>query len=235
MNTIILKLVGSSTKDYIISTPDTYFTRKDIVYNLHEKGINLVYFINIKFILNGEYLNDEIKNYFDENKKQVYVFAQDSLIKKELIEHCFETINSDKPPVPTSDSLFGNEKSSESDVSIESDESESSDDEISDEEIKRINHIIIKQFEDPDFVTLLRICNIKPHLLGLVNNYMISGNIIESIEPIHGVDLTEFKYNEELEMLEKLGYTGDIVKSVIRHFNGHLNLCIRYLNHHVKM
>jgi hypothetical protein len=225
MNTIILKLVGSSTKDYIITTTDTYFTRKEIVNNLHEKGINLVYFINIKFILNGEYINDQVKHHFDStNKKQVYVFTQDNLIKKELIEHCFELIEPDKPSLPSYDSLFGAAASDES--------LESSDDEISDEEIKRINNIIIKQFEDPDFVTLLRICNTKPQLLGLVNNYMMSGTVVEPIEPISSIDASEFKYNEELEMLEKLGYTGNIVKSVIIHFNGHLNLCIRYLNHH---
>ena len=99
-----------------------------------------------------------------------------------------------------------------------------------------------KEFEDPDFVTLLRICNTKPQLLGLVNNYMISGTIVEpltsdnkstdglSTEQIPTIDSTEFKYDEELAMLEKLGYSGDMVKSVITHFNGHLNLCIRYLN-----
>ena len=92
--------------------------------------------------------------------------------------------------------------------------------------MKEINSAIMKQFEDPDFVTLLRICNTKPQLLGLVNNYMMSGTIV-TIPP---VDLTEFKYDEELAMLEKLGYSGDTVKSVITHFNGHLNLCIRYLN-----
>lgn len=232
MNTIILKLIGSSIKDYIISTSDKYFTRKEIVNNLHEKGINLVYFINIKFIINGEYINDEVKHYFDStNKKQVYVFSQDSLIKNKLITHCFDPINSDKQSLPTYNSLFSNDKVSESNTT-----SESPDDEIqSDEEIKKNNHIIIKQFEDPDFVTLLRICNTKPQLLGLVNNYMMSGTVIESNESIHNLDISDFKYNEELEMLEKLGYTGDIVKSVITHFNGHLNMCIRYLNHPVKI
>jgi len=218
--TIILKLVGSLTKDYNIQTNDEYFTKEYIIQNLNEKGVQLEYFANIKFILKGEYLINLQKYNFDtSNKVLLYVFVHNDIIRKDLIKNCFEEIEQKLPAY----SLFPKDETSESS------ESEESEDELSSEEIDKINSHIIKEFEDPDLLTLIRISLNKPHLLGTVNSYITNGSIIEKIEL---KDTSEFKYDNVYKQIEDLGFINDkpdIIKSIIIHFNGHLNMIIRYI------
>lgn len=95
-----------------------------------------------------------------------------------------------------------------------------------------INENIIKQFNDPDFCNILRICLTKPDIINQVNSYLSHGNIVPNIQLI---DIENFTFNEEhdnlIKLLTELKYNIDehLIKSVLCHFKGHLNLSLRYL------
>ncbi len=94
------------------------------------------------------------------------------------------------------------------------------------------NDNIIKLFSDNDFTYLLKICLTKPDLINKVSSYIMNGNITTEIKII---DEYDFKYNDIylqlVELLNKLNITKDEIemKSVVQHFEGNLNLSLRYL------
>jgi len=95
-----------------------------------------------------------------------------------------------------------------------------------------INENIIKQFNDPDFCNILRICLTKPDIINQVNSYLSHGNIVPNIQLI---DIENFTFNDEYEHIIKLltelkyNINEHLIKSVLYHFKGHLNLSLRYL------
>jgi hypothetical protein len=235
---IILKLIGNAT-DYILECPDDTFSLESIYNHFISKGIKEEYLNQIKFLINGCHISDLNKTYsatsfsrtINSVPNQIFLYTQDINIKTHLSQYIFNStetiIENISPKEPLNISL-----SSESEEEIFKPTSPTPIDSINileNEELNKINQMIIKQFEDPDFTNLLRIVITKPNLLSLASSYLMNGTICEKIE-VSSID--DFKYNEEYLQLEKLGFVRlnvDLIKSIINHFEGHLNMCIRYI------
>ena len=212
---LVLKLVGNTNIEYRINI-DTEFTLDNILSLLKEKEIDVKYLDKIKYIYKGVYITNTSLFYPIENQC-LYLFTLDTIIRDELIKLVFQETYSDSPPcynevIKCNQLLDINEIPCDIDV---------------------INKQVITLFEDPDFSNLLRISLVKPHLIGLVNSYLMNGNISEKIQI---KDCPDFQYEEQYKVLEGLGFiTNEIMtKSILTHFNGHLNMSIRYiiwLNH----
>jgi hypothetical protein len=148
----------------------------------------------------------------------IYIFTVDSKLKKELISNLFSS-DSNMP---------GSPPAYEYNLSSSDDDNESD----TDEELTNNNDVPIELFKDNDFRTLLKICLSKPDLINVVSSYLISGNIIEEIKEI---ELDEFTFNEEYNIINNLLTELNIikdeleVKQIINHFNGHINLSVRYI------
>ena len=248
---IILKLVGNNAKDCIIECPDNTFSLEYIYSYLLSKEIKQVYLDKIKFIIKGIYLSELNKLYSAvDTHDPIYLYTPDTIIRNDLIKYIFTLEDSDEQ----TDEEFGTRKKfqpesynklssrslevgSEQYTSPSPPPYDESDecinlDTINPNEINCINEQILKQFEDPDFINLLKIVINKPHLLGLVSSYLVNGTVSNKIE-ISPID--DFKYNEQYLILEELGFVRldvHLTKSIINHFNGHLNMCIRYILWH---
>jgi hypothetical protein len=95
-----------------------------------------------------------------------------------------------------------------------------------------INKKTIELFQEPDFKELLRIITTKPHLLNKVSAFITSGDIREEIDmsiKMFNSEEYEIEYNH-INLLLDYRYTDMVkIKSVIKHFNGHINLSLRYI------
>ena len=77
---------------------------------------------------------------------------------------------------------------------------------------------------------MFQICVTKPYLLGIVNNYISNGDITTEIKMLSDTD--EFNYMDEYIQIEELGINLNntiLLKSIINHFEGSINLIIRYI------
>jgi hypothetical protein len=212
-----LILIGSSypEKDYTINCPTNSFTLQEIYDILVLKDIELNNLMSTRFIFHGQTIYDINKKYtvLDDNTIHLYLFSQDKTIRDILSTKIFMestdislTITNTKQPIVD-----------ELDI-------------ITKEECNIINQQIIDQFKDPDFKKLLEICITKPHLLGIVNNYISNGNVISEIPMLNETD--EFNYMEVYCSLEMLGFKLNnmlLFKSIITYFEGSINLIIRYI------
>ena len=230
MATLILKLVGynptNNNNDYIIKFPNITFKITDIYSNLIEKGMTYKELEEIRFICCGHNINEDHSKIYkvDVDEEMIlYLFTNNHLIKKELIKNIF--INQDANIMHKSEKESGISGSG-SDIPDEIDI-------IVPERMQKINENIITLFNEPDFVNLLRICIDKPILLNLAAGYIMNGNITDEIKI---VDIDDFKYESILIELNKIlstlnfkNITDIILKSVINHFDGHINLSLRYI------
>ena len=218
MAILVLKLVGyNSLENYIIRLSKLSFNLNDIYTILIEKGMTHKELSDVKFICKGNNINNnfDIVYNLEENEEQlIYIYTSNKLIQFEFIKHIFcKTSSEDDTP-------------EEVDV-------------LTKERIDKINTDIIKSFQDPDFVNLLRICINKPALLNQVSSYLMNGNIIIQNSDIQNLDIQNLEnfqyqdiYDELISIFAKINYenyTEQIVKSVLIHFNGHLNLSLRYI------
>ena len=206
-----LRLIGNTYNDYTINFPNNYFTLQEIYDNMIEKGIDVNSMNAIKFIINGTTLNNVNQKHElqKDNVNNLYLFSQDKNIRDMLSNKIFteinQTIQFNKPIVD--------------EVDI-----------ISKEKRTIINMKIIEQFKDPDFIKLFQICVTKPYLLGIVNNYISNGDITTEIKMLSDTD--EFNYMDEYVQIEELGFNFNntiLLKSIINHFEGSINLIIRYI------
>ena len=211
---LVLKLVGNINIEYRIDI-DEEFILNDILAILENKGIDTKYLDKIKYIYKGIYITDSSIAYPIENQC-LFLFTQDMIIRDELIKH-FQAVSVDSPP--SYEEIVQKLPDTVDEIPCD---------------IDVINKQIITQFQDTDFCNLLRIALVKPQLIGLVNSYLMNGNISEKIQMM---DCSDFQYEEQYKVLEGLGFiTNDInlTKSILTHFKVHLNMSIRYilwLNH----
>jgi hypothetical protein len=211
MTTISLKLIGNP--DYIIINTDkkeitildifNYLLRNDLAFNEISK---------ITFIHNGRNITDDTSAKYTGTEDEpliIYMHTDSEYIKTEILKNIYNKEEDNK------------------------EESDNDYDELTEEEINKKNEEIIKLFSDKDFTYLLKICLDKPELLNTVTSYITNGNISIEIKLLKEDD--EFKHPNELEeilkLLNKLNINIDIndIKSIIQHFEGHLNLSLRYI------
>jgi len=106
---------------------------------------------------------------------------------------------------------------------------------LEDEKMIKHNEDILKVLQDNDFITLMRIYHNKPELLSFMYNYVSSGNIIDMKE-LKEVDseLTEEEtkvFSEIKTLVSSFSFDVDdnMIKKLIREFNGNCSLIFRYL------
>ena len=217
MTTVCLKLVGSNNDKTITFKKDS-ITILDIFTYLMEHNLLFNEISKIMFINKGNNItNDTLATYYgtDENPLIIHIFINDIDIKNEILREIFN----DSP------------------IDINQMDSNDKEIKISQEDINKNNSDIIKLFSDKDFTFLLNICLNRPELFNTVSSYIINGNITNEIININDDD---FKYKDEfeqlLELLKQLNINVENekelkIKSIIQHFNGHLNLSLRYILH----
>ena len=100
--------------------------------------------------------------------------------------------------------------------------------ELSQEIINTINIKTAKLFENNDFKHLIKIYYSNPDILKTFLNFVSHGDIVKMNIPIIS---EEKNYLVEIDMLKSLGIneSDDIIKQVLKSFNGHLNLSLRVL------
>ena len=216
MTSLLLKLVNNSI-DKLITIDKAYITLFDIHFYLISNNMHLNEIEQIMFVNNGKNLDKECHsiNGTDESPAIIHMYTNNKKIKDELIKNVFTN-----KPENLREIL---NKSEEDDF-----------EEVSQEEQHKNNLKTIELLSDKDFVYLLNIIINKPELINIASSYIINGNIIKTfkLEEIEG----EFKYNDELieivKLLNKLNnrdYDENKLKSIINHFEGNLNLSIRYI------
>uniref|UniRef100_A0A6C0HUG9 Uncharacterized protein n=1 Tax=viral metagenome TaxID=1070528 RepID=A0A6C0HUG9_9ZZZZ len=205
---ITLKLVGTNKETNINITSNTSIDDVSIVdiFNyLMENNLSYDEVSKLMFINNGTNISNDT-NYKLTNESIIHIFINDFDIKKELLKYIFN----------------------KEDIKEEHDDNNFDDN----DNDNHSNDNIIKLFSDNDFTYLLKICLTKPDLINKVSSYLLNGNITTEIKTINDND---FKYNDIylqlVELLNKLNITKDEIemKSVVQHFDGNLNLSLRYL------
>lgn len=208
MTSLLLKLVGHND-DKNITIDKENITMTDIFSYLTDNNIFMNEISKIIFINNGKNITNDISTTFNGTNEYpliIHIFTNNLEIKNKIIKNIFNlnvNINITKEY-----------------------------EDISKDEINANNLKLIELFSDNDFVYLLNIIKNKPNLLNKVSGYLTNGNIINNIVEINNDD---FKYHNELiqllELLNKLNKTYDEneLKNIIQHFEGNLNLSLRYV------
>ncbi len=210
---INLKLVGNN-EEIPITINKEHFCITDIFNYLMEHDLSFNEISKIMFIHNGK----DITNYTDtiiiEDNVNIHLFVRDIKVKEELLKNIF------------------NKETHFLEVENYSNESTDDNQELSTEDVNKHNESIVELFNDNDFTYLLKICLTKPDLINKVSSYLLNGNITMEIKKIND---DEFKYHETylqlIELLNKLNINNTELemKSTIQHFEGNLNLSLRYL------
>jgi hypothetical protein len=208
MTTISLKLVSNDI-DKLININKDSITMLDIFSYLMENGMLMTEISQIMFINNGKNITNDVLTLFNGTDKHpliIHMFTNKLEIKNEIIKHIFMN---DAPPYEVINSH--------------------------EEEINTIvskNNIkTIELFADKDFVYLLNICHNKPELINTVSSYLTNGTITN----FEIKDINNFNYeNEFIKLVELLNsinkqFDENELKSIIQHFEGNLNLSLRYI------
>ena len=208
---VTLKLIGNASTDYIIKFPSNTFTLQEIYEIMREKNLYVDCCSTlVKFIINGETISDINKIYHISDNVNIYLFTQDKNTRDALSNKFLDK------SVNVNDMVIMKPIADEMDIVMK-------------ENYNTVNLEIIEQFKDPDFKKLFEICITKPHLLGIVNNYISNGNISTDIMIC---ETDDFNYMETYTQIIELGFNlNDMVllKSIINHFEGSINLTIRYI------
>lgn len=106
---------------------------------------------------------------------------------------------------------------------------------IEDDEMIQHNKEILSVLKDEDFITLMKIYHNKPELLSFMYNYVSSGNIVDT-KDLNEVedDMSEEEakvFTEVKALSESFSFdvNDDMIKKLIRGFNGNCSLIFRYL------
>lgn len=203
----------------IIKLKITEFDNSKI--NDFEEGIKAE---KVKFIFNTNTLKDNNEIFNIEENKIVYLFSNDDNVKK-ILNDLFLKFGED---------LSNNEKKLNSvlEQAIESTHI------LKEEDMKEINQNIIEELNDPDFMKLLSLSKNRPELFDKLYQFLGNGDIVDNEEFSNfNYDTSEFRYNLELETLQKLSLNTDdeIMKKILMFFSGHLNLSLRYIMNEKKL
>jgi hypothetical protein len=214
MTSVLLKLVSNSIEK-LININKSSINIRDIFSYLISNEMLFTEIEQITFINNGKNITKDVHVLLKGTKEDpviIHMYTTNSKLKEEILKRVFLYNHSDN----------------------HSDKEEEDDDEkISPEEQNDNNLKTIKLLSDKDFVYLLNIIINKPELINIASSFIINGNIVKKFEikEIKG----EFKYNDELiqivELLNKINkdYDESKLKAIINHFEGNLNLSIRYI------
>ena len=229
---IVLKLVGSNTKDIIINIQNNIYTLQDIYDFLVSKKIDINDLSKIILITQGDKMNNVKKEYNKNISNIIYFYIQDDIIRQNIIVKVFIEENVSFFPPKYSDNM-SQEKSSDHIQENINESEQKCDFYIEPESTNIMNTHIVEQLKDSDFINLLRICITKPQLLGIVNSYLSNGNIVKNI-PVINDTIIDFKYENEYSILNNIDiisthFQPNVVKYTLEHFNGHINLTLRYL------
>jgi len=233
---ITLKLVGTNKETNInINSNNTSINNISIVdiFNyLMENNLSYDEVSKLMFINNGTNISNDT-NYKLTNESIIHIFINDNDIKKELLKYIFnkEDIKEDHADNHFDDN-DNHSNQSDNDNDNQNDNTNDNQNDSNQNDSNHSNDNIIKLFSDNDFTYLLKICLTKPDLINKVSSYLLNGNITTEIKTVSDND---FKYNDIylqlVELLNKLNITKDEIemKSVVQHFDGNLNLSLRYL------
>jgi hypothetical protein len=208
---IKLKLVGNNEETNIHIDKDT-FTITDIFNYLMEHDLSFNEVSKIMFIHNGKDISNDTNIIVEENIN-IHLFVRDIKVKNELLIHIF------------------NKETNFLDV-------ENYSNELSEEDVNKHNKSIIELFNDNDFTYLLKICLTKTDLINKVSSYLLNGDITTEIKKINIDDFSYEYYNDTYLQLNEILNKHNLlinkkteleIKSVIQHFEGNLNLSLRYL------
>jgi hypothetical protein len=219
MGKIILKLVGYPVSDYDIDVEENNFKVSDLISFLIEKGMSFQELREIKFIHAGKNIEEDITKVYilDEDENfTIYLYTNNMDIKKELAKNLFESNDDEEVEAPKKEPLPDKKEEHI--------------------ELTKINMDTIKLFQEPDFIHLLNICINKPEYFNKIASYISHGNITSEIKMI---EINDFKYNEEydniIHILQSINYNKideNYIKNIINHFDGNINLTIRYIISH---
>jgi hypothetical protein len=178
----------------------------------------------VKFIFNTNTLRDNNEIFDIEGNKIVYLFSNDQEIKQ-ILNDLFLKFGKD---------LSNDEKKLNSVLEEEIDDTHI----LKEEDMEEINKNIIDELNDPDFIKLLSLSKNRPELFDKLYQFLGNGDIVDKEEFISfNFDNSDFKYNSELETLQKLNLNTDDenIKKILMFFNGHLNLSLRYIMNEKKL
>ncbi len=219
MGKIILKLVGYPVSDYDIDVEENNFKVSDLISFLIEKGMSFQELREIKFIHAGKNIEEDITKVYILDKDEnftIYLYTNNIDIKKELAKNLFDSNDDEEIEAPKKEPLPDKKEEHI--------------------ELTKINMDTIKLFQEPDFVYLLNICINKPEYFNKIASYISHGNITNEIKMI---EINDFKYNEEydniIHILQSINYNKideNYIKNIINHFEGNINLTIRYIISH---
>jgi len=191
----------------------------------------------MKFITDSETVKDPDKEYNVDaiEIRLIHVFCINIDVREKL-RTIFESHGIVVQPKETkttssdrSTSTFSIKRELDSKFSQPLPDAKEEEDVLSKDDISEINKNIIKTFSDKDFKTLFRIYHTKPELLSLLYSFISSGDIIDNIETKEYDE--EYEYKDEFESINSigLGFSENSIKSTLEHFEGHMNLTLRYL------
>jgi hypothetical protein len=228
MTTISLKLVGNYN-EIIINNEKNEITILDIFNYLLKNNLSFNEVTKIKFIHNGKNITDDTCAKYkgtDSEPFILHMYTNSSDVKVEILKNIYN-YNQDKLS-----KYINLEPNNDNDNQTEGSDYNNSD--IIPEEINKQNDEVIKLFSDKDFTYLLKICLEKPELINTVTSYITNGNITFQIKILEQDE--EFNYTNEyikiIELLNQMNINIDdnnYIKSIIQHFEGHLNLSLRYI------
>ena len=222
---IKLKLVGTN-EECTINLENDKITIIDIFNYLMENNLSYDEVSKLMFIHNGKNITNDTNTIYeniDDDPLNIHIFVTDGHIKNELLKYIFNN---------NFDDTFDNESLEPIELDKPIIQKQNMHIELSLEDLNKKNNEIVNLFSDNDFTYLLKICLTKPDLINKVSSYLLNGNITTDIQDINN---DEFKYPEIyinlVELLNKLNISKEEneIKSVIQHFEGNLNLALRYL------
>jgi hypothetical protein len=220
MTSVSLKLVGNYN-EIIINYEKNEITILDIFNYLLRNDLSFNEISKITFIHNGKNITDDTCAKYkgtEDDPFILHMYTNNSDVKIEILKN-----------------IYNQDKLDEIELSEDiSDNYDNNEDNITPEEINKQNEEVIKLFSDKDFTYLLKICLEKPELVNIVTSYITNGNITFKINTSEKDK--EFNYpNEYIKIVELLSQLNinieneDYIKSIIQHFEGHLNLSLRYI------
>lgn len=231
---IILKIINYQFNDnynYVIKDSGDVINLKTIYLEFINKKMNISDIKKIKFIHLGKRIDDMEINLRGEKDSNVYIFInkEDVDVKRELFEKVFTMIPS---------SEYNNHLKLNISTKLENlplDDYEEVIEKPSNEQIKTINKKIIENFENKDFLQILKICYKNPELLNMVKSYISHGNVKNEIDFSKDYQNNYDTYLEELSFIKlilikfNIDISDENIIKILNQFNGHLNLSIRYI------
>jgi hypothetical protein len=237
-----LKLVGNN-HDLLININKNSINIFDVFNYLMKKGLSFDEISKIMFVNKGKNITDDTETLYTNTEDDpliIHMFTQCANVKDEIIKCVYSSYQQETSNNKETEDELDESKSEDESEDKSDDESEDNNNEVSQEEINKNNLKTVELFLDKDFTYLLKVCLNKPELLNKVSNYITNGNISFEIKEINKEDFKYQKeYTELIELLNKLdidpkGHINIInneilVMSVLQHFEGNINLSLRYI------